>query len=261
MKPAIPYYGGKQSQAAWILDVMKRYEYKTYVEPFGGSGAILFAKEPSRVEIYNDVYSDVVTLYQVLRDERSYKQLVRFLDSTPYSRELFEESKRMLAVEKMSPVERSGHFFTALYQSYAKTIYGGWSSPGESNRKMSQPYRNAIKHLPDVHERLKNVYIEHIDALECMKKYASDSSLIYVDPPYVSGTRKSPKVYRHEYTDDQHDELVKVLLAIRGHKILSGYESPLYQPLIDAGWVLLKKEYQCRVSKSDRTECLYCSPV
>ncbi|MCL2004695.1 MAG: DNA adenine methylase [Planctomycetaceae bacterium] len=70
---------------------MQRYKFKTYIEPFGGSGAILFAKEPSPVEIYNDLYSDLVTFYRVLRNPKTYKKLIRFLENSPYSRELFYE--------------------------------------------------------------------------------------------------------------------------------------------------------------------------
>ena len=53
MKSPIRYYGGKTYQVAWILDVIRHYQFKTDIEPFGGSGAILFAKEPRPVEIYN----------------------------------------------------------------------------------------------------------------------------------------------------------------------------------------------------------------
>jgi hypothetical protein len=104
-----------------------------------------------------------------------------------------------------------------------------------------------------------------MDALDCIKKYANARSLIYCDPPYVSGTRVAPKTYKHEYTDDQHRQLVEVLLDVPGSKILSGYESPIYQPLLDAGWELLTKQICCHASgkskKTYRTECLYCSPV
>jgi len=110
MKAPIRYYGGKTYQAAWILDVINRYQFKTYIEPFGGSGAILFAKEPSPVEIYNDLYSDLVTFYRVLRNPKTYKELITFLEHSPYSREMFGESKDALSNKKLSTVERAGHF-------------------------------------------------------------------------------------------------------------------------------------------------------
>jgi len=73
MKPPIRYYGGKFYQTDWILDVLQQYTVHTYIEPFGGSGAILFAKPPSPVEVYNDIYSDLVNLYRVPKPSRESK--------------------------------------------------------------------------------------------------------------------------------------------------------------------------------------------
>ena len=263
MKPPIKYYGGKWYQAAWILDVIRHYQFKTYIEPFGGSGAILFAKEPSPVEVYNDLYSDLVTFYRVLRNPKTYKELIRFVENSPYSREMFDESKETLSSSKrLSTVERAGHFFITIRQSFA-SVRSHWSSAGNTSKTKAVPYRKAIDRLPEVHERLRNVHIEHKDAIECIKHYANPKSLIYCDPPYVLGTRVALETYKHECTNEQHEQLVKTLLTVPGHKVLSGYQSPLYKPLLDAGWTLHKKRFVCYSSpdKKDRMECLYCSPV
>lgn len=263
MKSPLRYYGGKTYQAAWILDVMKRYQFKTYIEPFGGSGAILFAKEPSPVEIYNDLFSDLVTLYRVLRDPKAYKKLIQFLEHSPYSREMFGESKEALAGETLSSVERAGHFFIAIRQSFSG-LGSYWSSAGKVGKAKSTPYRHAIDRLPEVHERLRHVHIEHKDAVECIKHYADSKSLVYCDPPYVFGTRVSPAAYKYEYTDEQHEQLIETLLTVPGHKVLSGYQSSIYEPLLDAGWTLHQKEFACHASpdkKGRRIECLYCSPT
>jgi len=53
----------ERRHAPWIVDVMKRYPHERYIEPFGGSGAVMFAKEPSKCDVYNDIYSDLVTFY------------------------------------------------------------------------------------------------------------------------------------------------------------------------------------------------------
>ena len=263
MKAPIRYYGGKTYQAAWILDVINRYQFKTYIEPFGGSGAILFAKEPSPVEIYNDLYSDLVTFYRVLRNPKTYKELITFLEHSPYSREMFGESKDALSNKKLSTVERAGHFFILIRQSFSG-LRSSWSTAGRVGKPKPTPYRNAIDRFPEVHERLRHVHIEHKDAIECIKFYADPKSLIYCDPPYVFGTRVHTEAYKHEYTDTQHKQLVETLLTVPGHKILSGYESSIYQPLLDAGWTLYKKQFTCYAStgkKGRRTECLYCSPT
>jgi len=263
MKAPITYYGGKTYQSAWILDAFKRYEFKTYIEPFGGSGAILFAKEPSPVEIYNDLYSDLVTFYRVLRDPKTYEEFIRFVENSPYSREMFYESKNALANKELSDVERAGHFFIVIRQSFS-CLRTHWSAVGKFAKTQAQPYRNAIDRLPEVHKRLRNVHIEHKDAVDCIKQCASPKSLVYCDPPYIAGTRVAPEAYKHEYTDEQHEKLIETLLTVPGHKILSGYESPIYKPLLDAGWTLHKKQFACYASQNRqtyRTECLYCSPI
>ena len=263
MKAPIRYYGGKTYQTAWILDVIQRYQFKTYIEPFGGSGAILFAKEPSPVEIYNDLYSDLVTFYRVLRNPKTYKELITFLEHSPYSREMFGESKEALSTKKLSAVERAGHFFILIRQSFSG-LQNSWSTAGKVGKPKSTPYRHAIDCLPEVHERLRHVHIEHKDAVECIKLYTDSKCLVYCDPPYVLGTRVSPEAYKHEYTDEQHEQLIETLLTVPGHKILSGYQSSIYKPLLDAGWTLHKKQFACHASpknKGRRTECLYCSPT
>ena len=248
-----------------ILEVMSRYEFQRYIEIFGGSGAILFAKEPSKCEVYNDVFGNVVTLYKVLRNPHQFKQLLRLIESTPYSREVFDDSRRALEDNTLSEVERAWHFFVCARQSFSNLL-NSFSTPSESSRTVAAiTYQRAIDRLPEIHERLKHVHIENLDAIECIKRYANPNCLMYLDPPYIHSTRVAPKSYKYEYTDEQHQQLVETILSVPGHKILSGYESPIYQPLLDAGWTLEKKQMCCHASgrskKTYRTECLYCSPV
>jgi len=268
MKPPIRYYGGKTCQAEWICDVLRQYKFHTYIEPFGGSGAVLFAKPVSPVEIYNDIHSDLVNMFRVLRTPDTFDALINFLEFSPYARETFYESRDIIRAKKSIPfvapdIERAGHFFITTQQSFSG-CQDNWSSIGKAKKLQAQYYRRMIERLRVTHARLRHVHIENIDAVECMRRYANDSqkTMIYCDPPYVATTRMSPNIYKYELTDEQHEALVQTLLTVPGHKILSGYESPLYQPLLDAGWTCLKKEYICRSSvyKTNRIECLYCSP-
>jgi len=265
MTPPITYYGGKVRLARWIVDVMRRYAFKRYVEPFGGGAAVLFAKPPSACEVYNDLFSDVVNLYKVLRDPHQCEQLIQLLAFTPYARAIYNDSCRALENEETTEVRRAWAFFICIRQSFSN-LMNSWATPSECSRTVASiTYSRAIDRLPEVHKRLQNVHLEHKDAIECIKQYVNANSLMYLDPPYLHATRVSTNDYRHEYTDEQHEQLVKTLLEVPGHKILSGYESPIYQPLLDAGWELLKTRVCCHASgrseKSYRVECLYCSPI
>jgi len=264
MKPNIRYYGGKSYQADWICDVLRQYKFHTYIEPFGGSGAILFAKPPSPVEIYNDLNFNLVTMYRVIRNPDTLKEFTAFVENSPYARKILEESCAVLRVnDSLSDVERAGHFFVTVRQCFSGDQQGhSWSMIGKIGKQQAVPYRQAIDRLPEIHARLRNVQIEHLDAIECITRYACHNTMTYCDPPYVADTRISQTVYFHEMTDEQHMKLVQTLLTAPGHKLLSGYASPIYQPLLDAGWTCLKRDFVCQASfhKTPRTECLYCSP-
>ncbi len=76
-------------------------------------------------------------------------------------------------------------------------------------------------------ERLRGVQIENRPAVELIRRFNYPRVLIYLDPPYVLGTRHG-KQYRCEMDDNEHDELLDAALAHKGPVLLSGYENPLY---------------------------------
>lgn len=51
--PVLKYPGAKWRMADWIVENMPKH--KTYLEPFFGSGAVLFNKTPSPIETVNDL--------------------------------------------------------------------------------------------------------------------------------------------------------------------------------------------------------------
>ena len=65
-------------------------KHKTYLEPYFGSGAILFTKQPSAIETVNDLNDDVVNLFQVIQQEPEVLAEKIFL--TPYSRRIYDNA-------------------------------------------------------------------------------------------------------------------------------------------------------------------------
>jgi DNA adenine methylase len=282
MNAPIRWYGGKSRISQWICEVMSRYRFTTYVEPFGGSGAVLFAKEPSPLEVYNDIYGDLVNMYEVIRDPRTYRQFKRFVSLTPYSRKVFEHSQDALKLDNLTAIERAAHFFIVCRQNFGgmnRDEKQGWSYVKRTQQQrghcQSVAYVNTIDRLDKIHQRLRRVQIESIDVIDCIRRYAhnygSDCSIIYCDPPYLFETRSPGRMYQHEFENIQHERLLDVLLHSPGHKILSAYESDFYAPLLAAGWTLERKEtkitcsrysnFEGREQRRNRVECLYCSPL
>lgn len=78
------------------------------------------------------------------------------------------------------------------------------------------------------------------DAMECLSKVLHGRHeyrriFIYCDPPYIMETRRSGPLYRHEFTEAQHIELLQLLLSLdRGAPggdimvMISGYRHAIY---------------------------------
>lgn len=95
-----------------------------YLEPFCGSGAVFFNKSPGAVETINDLNSDIVNLFRVLRDNP--EDLRRVLQLTPYSREEYD-----LSFEPCDdPVEKARRYMVRTTQAIGAKMYGnqkcGW---------------------------------------------------------------------------------------------------------------------------------------
>ncbi len=67
------------------------------------------------------------------------------------------------------------------------------------------------------------------DALTFLASYPFEPDhLIYCDPPYLMETRSSGRLYRHEFSDEQHAELLSTIVELPCRVMISGYWSELY---------------------------------
>ena len=65
MNAVFKYPGAKWSIARWVIDHFP--EHHSYLEPFFGSGAVLFTKARSDIETVNDLDGDVVNVFDWIR--------------------------------------------------------------------------------------------------------------------------------------------------------------------------------------------------
>jgi len=58
--PAILYYGSKWRIAQWVIKHFPPHnKYNNYIEPCGGSAAVLLCKKRSGLEVYNDIDNNI----------------------------------------------------------------------------------------------------------------------------------------------------------------------------------------------------------
>lgn len=256
-KVPFPWYGGKCSRLKWLLPLVNKIEHTTYVEPFGGSGALLFNKPISPVEVYNDIYGDVVNFLRVLRDHT--EEIVNLLSLTPYSREEFEDAINI--PEDLSYIERARKFFVRARQVRSglatSCTVGNWSySKSESRRGISQTvsrWLSSVDGLLEFVDRLKVIQIENLPAIDIINRYSSKDTLYYLDPPYMLETR-SQEAYAHEMVHKDHERLLKFIKSIDGKFVLSGYSNELYDNLLSDWHILEFEENLGGFSKSESSK-------
>ncbi|MFJ8815463.1 DNA adenine methylase [Amycolatopsis thermoflava] len=234
MKPPFAYFGGKTKLAHQIAATFPPHEH--YVEPYGGSLAVLLAKARSRMETVNDLDGDLMTFWRVLRDQPD--ELARVCALTPHARA--EHLEAYALGEPPDDVERARRVWVLLTQGRGGQLRRtGWRhfvDPAGSVFGMPGYLEAYVARMAPAAERLAGVSLECQPALDLIERYGrSPNVLLYVDPPYLGSTRVSGG-YRHEMrTEDEHRELGEALLACRATVLLSGYDSPLYDELY-RGW-------------------------
>lgn len=247
------YPGGKRRIAPWIVEKMP--DHHSYLEPFFGCGAVLFEKEPARIETINDIDEEVVNFFRVVRNSDKREKLCEAVAYTPYSREIYENGFKR---EYKSDTEKALWFVVRIMQSHGFRITekSGWKKDvyGREAAYAVRYWNRLPESLQYIGRRLKSVQIENRPALELIRAFNHENVLIYCDPPYVLSTRKR-RQYRFEMTDGDHEELLQVLTKIKAKAMISGYDCELYDKYL-CGW--RKEQIKSRTqSLAKRTETLW----
>ena len=229
--PLIRYHGGKFRLSDWIISHFPKHE--TYVEPFGGGASVLLSKLPSRMEVYNDLDSEVVNFFEVLRDQQLAEKLAEQIELTPYAREEFlnarAETKDKVELARRLVVRAQMGFGSA---GATKGNTGFRLDTARGGSDIVTIWQRQPEVILQAAARLKKVLVENRDAIKVIQDHDRENTLFFVDPPYVLDTRTmGGKAYRHEMTNADHEQLIEVLKQCKGKVILCGYEHPIYDSL------------------------------
>ena len=226
MKAVMKYPGSKWSIAKWIISFFPNHH--SYLEPFFGSGAVLFNKPRSNIETVNDLDGNVVNLFEWIRKDP--ERLAREIYYTPYARQVYDKAF-------------ATNFYIRLNMGHGFRTNGekvGWKNDvqGRERAYASQDWCKLPEKIMLAAERLRGVQIECRPAVEIIERFNHPKVLIYADPPYMLGTRHG-KQYQCELDDKGQNDLLDVLLVHKGPVIISGYDNDLYNDRLQ-GW---HKEY------------------
>lgn len=253
MNTLLNYPGAKWGMAKEIIALMP--PHRSYLEPFFGSGAVLFNKPPSAIETVNDLDGDVINFFRVLREQP--EKLAEMIYLTPYARDVFNDAHENRGD---APLDRAYRFAIRSKMGHGFKTYQKTGFKIDVYARERSYCVSCWNRLPgdilDAAQRLKGVQIEQQNALDLIRKFNHDNVLIYADPPYLLNTRGG-KQYRHEMTEADHIELLDALKSHRGSVILSGYPSELYDRELHGWERITRKSYN--QNSEQRTEVLWCN--
>lgn len=239
MEQILKYPGAKTRLAPWLLSFVP--EHNVYLEPFFGSGALFFNKQPSKIETINDIDGEVCNLFRVIRQQA--EELAKLVEMTPYSREEYERA--FIVQESDDEVEKARKFLTRCWQGMGSSnVYknGFRSSQQSGSPRTTKHWAEVPDRILQAAERLKMAQIESLDAVELMGRYDTPDVFIYLDPPYLPGIRKG-YLYKHEMKEEDHRRLLLAAVKHPGKILISGYDSALYNEILN-GWNKEKREAQ-----------------
>jgi DNA adenine methylase len=245
-RPALDYFGGKWKHANKIIENFP--EHKTFVDVFCGAASITLRKPRSKNEIINDLNDELVNFFTVLRDRTL--ELREVLEKTPYARSEYHRCREA----SLNSIEQA-----------RRTVVKSWFGIGDSldnetgfRVSLSQggsttaPWVTYVDYLHLYSNRLRRVIIENLDFEECISRYDKPDTLFYLDPPYVKETRSKKHAYKHDWDNEDHNRLLRLLPKINGRFVLSGYDHESY-----AGLEYRKETFAATSQNGKRIECLW----
>lgn len=211
------YYGGKQRMAANIVGLLP--EHKIYVELFCGGASVFFNKTASDTEVLNDTNGMIINFFRVLKNKTLYLDLKHKLEYTLYSQDEYRLAKSFLSNTKLAPIDLAWAWFVCINFSFANKIGGGFGFSKDS--RTPRKIRNKIDQLDQTTERLKHVYLFNDSYSKLIKRFDSDDTVFYADPPYPDTNQGHYK----GFAQADFDQMIADLSGCCGNVVLSCYQN------------------------------------
>ena len=219
MKSPIAYMGGKSRLVSTLVPVIQTTLHACYCEPFCGAAWVLFGKSEtcSKCEVINDLDGELVRFWRCV--QRHYLPLVDLFRTSIVSREVFEWLK-MERPETLTDLQRAARYYYLQRSGFGGKVKGrtfGYSTERPPNLDVV----SISDDLLDVHRRLAHVTVEHLDGLDCIRRYDRPATLFFIDPPYLETAG-----YEVSFPEERYADLAAVLGTVKGKFMLTLNDHP-----------------------------------
>lgn len=214
-EPIVPWIGGKRRLAPILLPLFP--PHTCYVEPFCGAAALYFLKEPSDVEVLNDINGELVNLYRVLKHHL--EEFLRQFKWALTSRQIFKWQQQTVP-ETLTDIQRAARFYYLQKLAFGGKVNGQTFGAATT----SPPRINLLRIEEDLsaaHLRLSSTYIENLGWHDCVQRYDRPHTLVYCDPPYWQ-----TEGYGVEFGFEHYERMADLAKAMAGTMIISVNDHP-----------------------------------
>jgi len=237
------YAGGKFYARKLILEYFP--PHTNYIEPLAGGGSLFFAKQKVTENWLNDIDSDLMNCFAVIRDYP--EELIARVRDEEATKERHSYYKNEF--EPATDLDRAVRWFYLNRTSYSgimnmQNCYWGY---GE---KYSMRPENWPRNIRRTSAKLQGVRLTSLDFEEVIKQ-AEDGAFLFVDPPYFN--RDQDKFYVHSFIREDHLRLCKVLRknSKRLTFMLTYDNSPEVRELYNWADIILEKEWNYTINRTD----------
>jgi DNA adenine methylase len=190
----------------------------TLVEVFGGSGYVsqTASREVFGNIVYNDVNDMLTALYRHVKENP--EQLAALLALLPYSRSYYRIVTDLLKTcRDFGSLAAAALIFYAYNTSYLGKIGKGFAYSVNPTKNEAREFKNRAWAILKYAEVWRDVVIENLDFRDAIKRYDSERTVFYLDPPYVD---RAEEYYGTSFTVDDLRDMAAMLTQIRGRFLL-----------------------------------------
>jgi DNA adenine methylase len=238
----LSYIGGKSKIGKWINEYYPK-DMETYVETFGGMFWCFYNMDlklyPNLKEV---VYNDFNPLnHNLFKCVQNPSELLKAVNNIPCQQRgesvtpsIYKEQFDLFQKELFASgftINNVDYEVAAKYAYILTSIFSG-SKPETSGfidlkgnyKSKFLTFRDKLSKPDWVEHFNKITKVENMDFADVIKKYDSESTYIYLDPPYW----KTENYYsNHDFDREDHERLAKVLQDVKGKFSLSYYDFEL----------------------------------
>lgn len=188
ISPILKWAGGKRQLLPELIPLIPN-DYNRYFEPFLGAGAVLFELQPKRA-IVNDANSELINVYQVIRDNS--EELIQLLEQyeASHSKEFYYQIRNIdrdiVSFGSLSSIEKAARTIylnrTCYNGLYRVNKAGFFNTPVGHNTSIQIVNREGITLLSEYFNKneIRFLNVDYKMALKGIRK----TDFVFLDPPY-----------------------------------------------------------------------------